>query len=206
MFRRSFVASLLPALLATGAIAGEVMVYGEADRVDPREVARILGAGAANASPDPAGLQEEARPLLRSIRLLAGASPGAGEARPQPTRQAEATPPPGPTALALPVRFAFDSADIDPRARSQLDALAEGIRLLAPDRRVVIEGHTDASGSDQYNLLLSQRRALAVKRYLVVVHGIGEQRLEAVGMGEFRPLDAADPGAPRNRRVEFRGG
>jgi outer membrane protein OmpA-like peptidoglycan-associated protein len=71
---------------------------------------------------------------------------------------------------------------------------------------VVIEGHTDATGSDDYNLSLSQRRAASVKQYLISVHGIDAARLEAVGLGKTRPLYAADPFAPENRRVQFQGG
>ena len=139
---------------------------------------------------------------MRSIRLLDDAPAGQ-----QVAAAAEAAPaqPEGPSALSLPVQFSFDSADILPAARAQLDALADGIRLLPADKPVVIEGHTDAKGSDEYNERLSQRRAQAVKRYLVALHGIDPQRLRAVGLGEYRPLDGRDPQAAENRRVQFRG-
>jgi outer membrane protein OmpA-like peptidoglycan-associated protein len=109
------------------------------------------------------------------------------------------------SALSLPVQFAFDSADILPHARPQLDALAEGIRLLPAIQAVVIEGHTDAVGSDTYNEQLSQRRAHAVKRYLVSTHAIDPTRLRAVGLGKFAPLPNHNPQSPENRRVQFRG-
>ena len=105
----------------------------------------------------------------------------------------------------LPVQFAFDSAEILPSARSQLDALAEGIRMLPAVQAVVIEGHTDAIGSDAYNETLSLRRAYAVKSYLVASHRIDPTRLHAVGLGKFQPLPGRDPQAPENRRVQFRG-
>jgi outer membrane protein OmpA-like peptidoglycan-associated protein len=108
-------------------------------------------------------------------------------------------------ALSLPVQFNFDSAEILPSARPQLDALAEGIRRLAEDKRVVIEGHTDAAGSDTYNEQLSLRRAQSVKRYLVAVHHIDPMRLQALGLGEYSPLPGLDPLAAKNRRVQFRG-
>jgi outer membrane protein OmpA-like peptidoglycan-associated protein len=103
------------------------------------------------------------------------------------------------------VQFKFDSADILPQARAQLDALAEGIRLLPASQRVIVEGHTDSTGSDAYNLQLSKRRALAVKMYLVSVHGIDESRLRAEGYGKYRPLSEENPYAAENRRVQFRG-
>jgi OmpA-OmpF porin, OOP family len=188
MARRTFIAPLLLALAAGSALAQDVRLYGAGESVDPRDVAKIL----------------EAKPMkMRSIRLLddtpssqAAQQPAGATADPSRIRSA---------ALALPVHFAFDSAEIQPSARPQLDALAEGIRMLPTIQAVVIEGHTDAVGSDTYNEQLSQRRAQAVKRYLVAAHGIEATRLRAVGMGEYAPLQGRDPTASENRRVQFRG-
>jgi OmpA-OmpF porin, OOP family len=108
-------------------------------------------------------------------------------------------------ALSLPVHFEFDSANIVPTARPQLDALAAGIKLLPPTQKVVIEGHTDGVGSEAYNLTLSQRRAAAVKSYLVSMHGIPANRLQEVGYGLSHPIQGSDPLAAENRRVQFRG-
>jgi OmpA-OmpF porin, OOP family len=116
-----------------------------------------------------------------------------------------AEPAPSPKALALPVQFSFDSAEILPSARAQLDALAEGVRMLPKDRLVAIEGHTDALGGEDYNARLSMRRAQSVKRYLVAQHGIEPSRLRAIGMGEYETLPGRAPLAPENRRVQFRG-
>jgi outer membrane protein OmpA-like peptidoglycan-associated protein len=113
--------------------------------------------------------------------------------------------PPAAKALSLPIHFAFDSAAIASTARPQLDALAAGIKLLPPTQSVVVEGHTDAVGTESYNLELSQRRAAAVKDYLVSVHGIEATRLKDVGYGEFRPIQGKDPNAAENRRVQFHG-
>jgi outer membrane protein OmpA-like peptidoglycan-associated protein len=154
--------------------------YAAGQRVDPSEVARILGA------PAPTGVK------TRSLRLLD--SPATAEAVGSPS------------SLSIPVRFAFDSADILPEARSQLDAVAEGIKQLPSTRSVIVEGHTDATGSDGYNLDLSKRRAAAVRNYLVRVHGIEESRLQHLGLGKLQPIDGTDPFAPQNRRVQFRGG
>ena len=67
---------------------------------------------------------------------------------------------------------------------------------------VRIEGHADASGSDDYNRTLSQRRADAVKQYLVR-KGADGAILDAVGLGAEHPKIAADPFAAENRRVEI---
>jgi outer membrane protein OmpA-like peptidoglycan-associated protein len=119
--------------------------------------------------------------------------------------RADAKRPGGASVLSLPVQFAFDSAEILPTARAQLDALAEGVRLLPETTRVVIEGHTDAAGSAEYNQQLSLRRAQSVKLYLVAAHGIDESRLRALGLGKYAPLVGLAANAPENRRVQFRG-
>ncbi|WP_298233480.1 OmpA family protein [uncultured Azohydromonas sp.] len=192
--RITFAATVAVALAAAAALvaadpagAQSVRLYGTDEAVDPKDVAAILAAPPAN------------KPKFRTLRLLDDHSPAraAIAAAAKPAAEADA--------LALPVRFGFNSAEIDPTARRQLDALAEGIRLLPADRAVRIEGHTDAIGSEDYNERLSQRRALAVQQYLVSRHGIAPQRLRAVGLGELAPLDGLDPEAPQNRRVQFRG-
>lgn len=177
----------LAAGLASVGAAQTTLHYREGQRVEPTEVRRILE-------------QRDATTYrTRSIRLLPDAS--ADEAAAPPPVASDA-----PSALSLPVQFEFDSATILPSAREQLDALAEGIRLLPRERSVVIEGHTDAAGSDEYNHALSRRRALAVKHYLVTTHRIDPTRLREAGYGESRPIEGADRYAPENRRVQFRGG
>ena len=184
MSPRLLLAALTLAMSAGHAVAQEVKLYRSTESVDPREVAQILD-------------QSKARPMkMRSIRVLDD-SPSA--------QVAQAGAKAGPSALALPVQFAFDSAEIQPGARQQLDALAEGIRLLPEAQAVVIEGHTDATGTDRYNEQLSLRRAYSVKHYLVSAHGLDPARLRPVGLGSFATLPGRDPYAPENRRVQFRG-
>lgn len=170
------------AAFATAAVAQEVRLYGAREHIDPSEVARILDG------------RTEASPIkTRSLRLLDDkAAPVEAKAKP--------------SALALPVQFAFGSADILPAARPQLDAIAEGVRKLAPSKPVTIEGHTDAVGTERYNHELSVQRAQAVKQYLVQVHGLDAGRLTTIGFGKDRPLDSQNPLAAENRRVQFRGG
>ncbi len=164
-------------LTSLSAYAQNAVHYREGQRVDPKEVAKILSAAPVK---------------TRSIRML-------DQGGTQPANQE------GPS-LSIPVRFGFDSAEIVDSARPQLDALAAGIKMLPPGQTVVVEGHTDAVGSDEYNKQLSMRRAASVKQYLVKVHGIEEERLKEVGLGKQRPIEGAAPQAPENRRVQFRGG
>jgi outer membrane protein OmpA-like peptidoglycan-associated protein len=106
--------------------------------------------------------------------------------------------------VALEVRFAFDSARLTPQARRQLTAVAEAISSgELRGYAFLLEGHTDAVGPAAYNRDLSRRRAQAAYDYLVDEHGVAPARLSMHGHGESRPLNAADPAAAVNRRVEI---
>lgn len=209
--RKMIASSLLSAFACAAAHAGgDVLYYQSDERPDPATVARILAGPQPEASIDaPRTRSIRTRSIrTRSIHLIQTAAnePAADdyasriEPEPGPAAQAGT---PQPEGFALPVQFAFDSASIEPGASFQLDAVAEGIRLAGSGVRVVIEGHTDAKGSDEYNQRLSLARADAVRAYLVS-HGIDPAQLTIEGRGEAAPIDAANPFAPRNRRVEFR--
>jgi outer membrane protein OmpA-like peptidoglycan-associated protein len=100
------------------------------------------------------------------------------------------------------VLFDTARAELKSGAFSTIDRLATFLREN-PERRVAIEGHTDAVGSDSSNLSLSQRRADAVRAALAS-RGIGGIRITAQGMGEAAPVASNDTaeGRQRNRRVE----
>lgn len=106
--------------------------------------------------------------------------------------------------LSFLIVFQYDSAALSETARRQLDAIAEAIKSnQLAGSRFKIEGHTDVTGSDAYNLDLSKRRAIAVMTYLEVVSGINAARLSAVGVGENDLYNPADPTAEENRRVRI---
>jgi outer membrane protein OmpA-like peptidoglycan-associated protein len=99
--------------------------------------------------------------------------------------------------------FKLGSAELPDLLRQQLDRFAEVLRGKRGSGRVVrIEGHADATGGDEINLPLSQRRAEAVKDYLVK-NGADQAMLQAVGMGSKALKVASDPTAAENRRVEI---
>lgn len=215
MFRRITLSALAAATLATFAHAqsSDVLQYRDTDRVDPRDVARILSAPQPEMkmrsirlkeAPAPAAVPEVPAAAVTAPAPVAPARPQRYAARPTGTRIDASVD--QPSALSVPVKFAFDSATILPQARPQLDAIAEGIRMLPDGHSVMIEGHTDATGPDAYNLQLSERRADAVKQYLISVHRIDAARLKTRGYGEAQPLNASDPHSADNRRVQFRGG
>lgn len=101
------------------------------------------------------------------------------------------------------VNFGFDSSNLTSSAKTNLDKLAQVLKNN-PDTNINIYGYTDSKGSDSYNLSLSERRANAVKSYLVS-KGISSSRIFAMGRGENDPVASNDTEAGRaeNRRVEF---
>lgn len=100
------------------------------------------------------------------------------------------------------VLFAQGSTELDGPARTRLDQIATWMKLDERVSAAVIEGHADASGNRRVNYLLSQRRAAAVRAYLVG-RGIPKQRLKIRYFGEERPLKAAASDR-QNRRVDVR--
>lgn len=100
--------------------------------------------------------------------------------------------------------FDFDKAVVKQQYYPMLDDVATVIKQN-PTLKVEIQGHTDSIGTEAYNQNLSERRAKAVKKYLVNQAGIEDYRLSTVGYGESRPIDtnATKEGRQKNRRVEL---
>ncbi|MGE0680350.1 MAG: OmpA family protein [Candidatus Binatia bacterium] len=107
--------------------------------------------------------------------------------------------------------FGFNSADLQPEARQKVDALSVVLNHpRAVQRKIVIEGHADAIGTQEYNLKLSQQRAEAVEQEMIA-NLIQGGRLRSEGFGETRPIapntnpDGSDnpEGRTQNRRVEI---
>jgi outer membrane protein OmpA-like peptidoglycan-associated protein len=100
------------------------------------------------------------------------------------------------------ILFDFDRADLRPEAQAELTKLGRILNKY-DDTNVMVEGHTDATGSDQYNMDLSVRRASSVGTYLAA-QNVTRDRLSAVGFGELKPIASndTDDGRQQNRRVE----
>ena len=106
--------------------------------------------------------------------------------------------------IVLPgVTFATGKAELNENAKIILSTVLESLRDN-PEIRVEIRGYTDNTGSAAVNLNLSQRRAEAVRDYLVGM-GITFERLRAIGYGEANPIasNATVDGRAKNRRIEF---
>jgi outer membrane protein OmpA-like peptidoglycan-associated protein len=100
------------------------------------------------------------------------------------------------------VYFDTDKATLRPESFSQLNQLAE-VMKIRKDLKIIVEGHTDSVGSEKANQLLSQKRAEAVKNYLVN-QKIDAARIKAIGYGESRPAaeNNTPEGRQQNRRTE----
>lgn len=114
--------------------------------------------------------------------------------------------------LSADILFDFDKATLRPAATKALEAMSADVRQRFTGGAVfLVEGHTDAKGSDDYNLKLSVKRATSVKTYLAKEQGFDAGTIETVGRGESNPKapnetpDGQDDpdGRQKNRRVEI---
>jgi len=106
-------------------------------------------------------------------------------------------------AVALDVKFALNSATLTDAAKDTIRRLGAAIKSeQLATYRFRVEGHTDASGRADHNLVLSQQRAETVRDYLVNEMGIAPGRLDVIGRGQQDPLDPANPLSGVNRRVQ----
>lgn len=102
------------------------------------------------------------------------------------------------------VSFDLDSDVVRPGLYNELDRIAQ-IMIKYPQTSILVEGHTDSTGSDTYNQLLSERRANSVKN-LLAQRGVQDYRIEILGYGKSRPVatNSTPEGRQMNRRVEIR--
>ena len=101
------------------------------------------------------------------------------------------------------VRFEFNEHALSAAAQQALAALAECIQK--GHLRFTLEGHADERGTEEYNMVLSQKRAASVRKYLVDL-GVAGDALETVGYGENRPVasGSTEEAWAKNRRVDFK--
>ena len=101
------------------------------------------------------------------------------------------------------ILFDTDSSALRGASRSTLNELATNFRQY-PDNRIIVEGHTDSTGTDAHNQRLSEQRAANVADYLID-QGVSSGAITVYGFGEARPKDSNDTaeGRQRNRRVEI---
>ncbi len=101
------------------------------------------------------------------------------------------------------INFEFDKSALTDQAINALKGNAEWLQANS-EAEVLIEGHADERGTDEYNLALGERRAMSVRRYLIAL-GIDPVRLYTISFGEERPLTPGhdEPAWAKNRRAQF---
>lgn len=150
-------------------------------------------------------------PPPETLTMTVGVTP------PKPPPKPPPPPPPAPVVVSpcdalqasltsLRVHFDFDRYAISPAAVGEVDALSSAIKAggVGAAARYKIEGHTDATGTDGYNVPLSERRAQSVLDRLADLGAITKNQADTVGWGKQKPLDlSSTPEAfAANRRVE----
>lgn len=110
-----------------------------------------------------------------------------------------------PLSLTLNINFAFDSSVISPEFKPELDKAAAFVHANKDVPYILLSGHTDSRGSEEYNQKLSERRAVAVRNALINDYGLDGSKLIARGYGEDRPIadNSTEEGRLQNRRVDL---
>lgn len=169
-------------------------------KADPNKpVTRSLGGTRSIASDPKAAAERQVleRARTRAISIEA-VQPAAKEEREQIAEIVKGKP-----KIDLEIYFDYNSDAIGPKAITAVNALGEA--LIKPGLKggtFVLNGHTDAAGSAEYNLALSHRRAQSVRRYLIETYKIMPDTLLVAGFGKERLKFADRPLADQNRRVE----
>jgi outer membrane protein OmpA-like peptidoglycan-associated protein len=105
--------------------------------------------------------------------------------------------------IDLEINFDYNSAEISAKSLPSVQALGRALtNAELKGSTFVVAGHTDAAGGEEYNQSLSERRADAIKKYLVDKYGINGADLVTVGYGKSKLKDANQPLAEANRRVQ----
>jgi outer membrane protein OmpA-like peptidoglycan-associated protein len=206
-FRNSVECGLRPLVAVSAAAA--VLMFGIAgawgaepvspeqimNALAPKPVTRGLTGGATEAAPAPSPEQSK---FINSLRNRPTRSLTTDE------RQELATVTKDKPSIDIDIEFAYNSADIGPSATPGVTAL--GKALSSPQlagSTFVLAGHTDAKGGDTFNQDLSERRAEAVKRYLVERYKLPAASLVSVGYGKTKLKNPDNPLAAENRRVQI---
>jgi outer membrane protein OmpA-like peptidoglycan-associated protein len=100
------------------------------------------------------------------------------------------------------VRFDFNQADLTEPAMSELDTFAQRLSTDNANVFIEIQGHTDSTGAEDYNIDLGERRAEATRRYLNMSHGVPLHRMSVISYGESAPI--ADNGTREGRSLNRR--
>lgn len=212
---KKLIASLIAAATALGssaALAQHMSAEEILSRINKQDesIRRERGDGRSPRIVGGGSVREAAKPAAGEATVAAAPRPSAPPASASPVIQAatgggldDLRVVPDGDRIDLVILFEFDSAFIKPSSQPQLAELCTALKGASGDIRYSVVGHTDASGSNAYNLDLSQRRADEVKRHLVDECGVDRRRLRAIGAGEARLRQDVPGTDERQRRVEI---
>jgi peptidoglycan-associated lipoprotein len=101
------------------------------------------------------------------------------------------------------IYFAFDNYSLSEQAKKTLIKNAAWL-MKSPQKEIIIEGHCDERGTDEYNIALGERRAYSAKKYLITL-GVNPDQLSTISYGEERPADSGhdEDAWAKNRRADF---
>jgi peptidoglycan-associated lipoprotein len=188
-WKRVVLALFLAVVLAAGCSKKQTVQSGDASGAAPgagAPTAASPGAGAIGETPVTESPAQKESPAT----LARAAEAGVAVTQEQPSRFPD-------------VLFDFDKADLREDGKRTCQAVAEFLRQN-PKARLLIEGHCDERGTPEYNLALGERRAVAVRNYILSL-GIPKGVLSTVSFGEERPLDPGhtEEAWAKNRRAHF---
>lgn len=174
---------------AIGAVAGAIAGAVIGNQSGSNRTGAVIGAAAGAAVGAAVGRRmDKQEQELRQIEGVEVTRPSEGEIE---------------VRLTSDILFDFNSAALRSTSRSTLNDLAKNFRQY-PDNRILVEGHTDSVGSNEYNQKLSEQRAATVADYLID-QGVSASSITVFGYGELRPKESNDSAEGRqlNRRVEI---
>lgn len=205
----SRLAAAVMSMLAIG--MGSAQASSDEDKL--RELERAMNAPSDTAMPKP---KVRTRAIVFDSQPqsgMQGAEPANAQASVQIGTPAAAAPmvsdcaalPPGVRTIGVDfaIQFNLGSATVSQASEGTLSQIAR-ILALSPDRCVIVEGHTDATGNYDRNLVLSRDRANSVVNFISGRHGIDRRRLVPVGKGSSDTIQNLDARDPKNRRVVFK--
>ncbi len=149
----------------------------------------------------PAPVIEEPAPVVRDMpaepAVVAPSGPSEEELRRRRMEQLVAE-------VFKPVYFEFDSHTLDDNGRATVARMAEAMKEYPEINSIVIQGHTDERGTEEYNFALGEKRAAAIRNYLAS-YGISDERLKTLSFGQEKPSmqGSGEDAWSKNRRGEF---
>jgi outer membrane protein OmpA-like peptidoglycan-associated protein len=189
---------LLAALITLAGTVSAGMPDDDAAKL--KELERAMTAPSEGA---PAKKKVRTRAIVFDNNPAADAAPAAAAAVSAAMDCANLPPEAKSNAVDFAIQFQVGSARVSPASEATLGSIAK-ILSLAPDRCVIVEGHTDSTGNADKNLLLSKDRAASVVNFMTERSGIDRKRLVPVGKGSIDPVKNLDPRDAKNRRVVFK--